>query len=79
MRIPKISGDDMKKIVISEKIRSYRMVHRMSQEDFGELLMVSAQAVSKWERGVCYPDIILLPELAKILSCSESDFFEEKE
>ena len=67
----------MKKIIISEKIKSYRHEHRLSQEEFGELLMVSAQAVSKWERGVCYPDIVLLPELAKILSCSESDFFKE--
>ena len=67
----------MKKIIISEKIKNYRKMHRLSQEEFGELLSVSAQAVSKWERDICYPDIALLPEIAKILSCSESDFFIE--
>lgn len=67
----------MKKITISGKIKDYRWENRLSQKDFGDLLGVSPQAVSKWEREECYPDITLLPKLAKILSCSEADFFEE--
>ena len=69
----------MKKITISNRIKDYRWENRLSQKDFGDLLSVSAQAVSKWERGECYPDITLLPRLAKILSCSEGDFFEEEQ
>ena len=66
----------MKKIVISQRIKDYRYDKRISQKEFGDLLGVSPQAVSKWERDACYPDITLLPRLATLLECSESDFFE---
>ncbi|MBQ8212753.1 MAG: helix-turn-helix transcriptional regulator [Clostridia bacterium] len=66
----------MKKIIISEKIKNYRYQNHLTQADFGKMIGVSAQAISKWERGDCYPDITLLPFLAKILSCSINDFFE---
>ena len=42
----------------------------MSQTVFGEFFGVTAQAVSKWEREISCPDIILLPSLAKILGVS---------
>ena len=63
------------KILISDRIRQYRHEHELTQGEFGALLRVSAQAVSKWERGESYPDITSLPLLASILSCSVSDFF----
>ena len=63
---------------IAPLILEYRLEHRMNQSDFGALLGVSAQAVSKWEREICYPDVILLPTLAKILGVSVNMFFEEK-
>lgn len=66
----------MKKITIADKIKKYRQKNNLTQEEFGEILCVSPQAISKWERSECYPDITLLPELAEILSCSVSDFFE---
>ncbi|MBR6680277.1 MAG: helix-turn-helix domain-containing protein [Clostridia bacterium] len=66
----------MKNISISEKIKEYRYRNRLTQEDFGKLLGVSAQAISKWERKECYPDITLLPDVAELLSCSVNDFFE---
>ena len=64
------------KITISQKIKEYRKHHRLSQEEFGTLLGVSPQAISKWERVECYPDITFLPQIAKVLSCSVDDFFE---
>ena len=66
----------MKKVVISERIKNYRHEKRITQEEFGELMGVSPQAVSKWERYECYPDITVLPDLADVLSCSVCDFFE---
>lgn len=65
----------MKKIIVSDKIKSYRREHKLTQAEFGEILCVSAQAVSKWERCECYPDITMLPALAAVLSCSVNDFF----
>ncbi|MBE6585254.1 MAG: helix-turn-helix transcriptional regulator [Ruminococcaceae bacterium] len=63
-------------IIIDQKIRDYRKSHKLTQEAFGELLGISPQAVSKWERVECYPDITFLPELAKMFGCRVDDFFE---
>ena len=65
-------------ISISKRIKKYRKMHRISQEKFGMILGVSAQAVSKWEREISYPDIMLWPTLSKLLSCKIEDFFETK-
>ena len=55
---------------ISASIRAYRRENSMSQTAFGELFGVSPQAVSKWEREISCPDIILLPEIARVLGVS---------
>lgn len=60
----------MNKIRISECILSYRKEKGLNQTEFGELLGVTTQAVSKWEREICYPDIFLLPRLSEILGIS---------
>ncbi|GAA0724970.1 hypothetical protein GCM10008905_19610 [Clostridium malenominatum] len=48
-------------------ISTIRKQKSMTQKDIAELLNVSDKAVSKWERGECYPEVGLLPELAFIL------------
>ena len=65
------------RITIAEKIRAYREEKGLSQSAFARLIGVSAQAVWKWERGVCCPDIVFLPHLARILGCKIDDFFEK--
>jgi transcriptional regulator with XRE-family HTH domain len=66
----------MCKITVSARIRDYRKINNVSQERFGELVGVSAQAVSKWETDRSYPDITVLPKIADIIGCSVSDFFD---
>lgn len=39
----------------------------MTQEQVADYLGVSTPAVNKWEKGGCYPDITLLPALARLL------------
>ena len=39
----------------------------MTQEELGRLLDVTAKAVSKWERGLSYPDVTLISRLAAAL------------
>ena len=48
----------------------YRKKYGMTQGEFGKLLGVSAFAVSKWEREICYPDIFLLADISDILDIS---------
>ena len=59
-------------IQIGEYILNYRKQHRLTQGEFGELLGVSTQAVSKWERKICYPDIFLLPAISELIGISIS-------
>ena len=66
----------MRKIIIAQKIKEFRKKNRYTQLQLGELLGVSSQSVSKWERGECYPDISLLPVIADTIGCKLDDFFE---
>ncbi len=63
------------KISISEKIRIYRAENDLTQSEFGRLMGVSPQAVYKWEKEICYPDITFLPLLAGVIGCMIDDFF----
>ncbi len=60
----------MNQLRISASIRNYRRTGDLSQAQFGAMLGVTAQAVSKWEREICCPDITLLPRIARILGVS---------
>jgi len=66
------------KIRIGECILNYRKEHRLTQGEFGELLGVSTQAVSKWEREICYPDIVLLPAISDLLGVSIDELMGNK-
>lgn len=52
---------------IGEMIRSKRKALQMTQKDLALALNITAPAVNKWERGFSYPDITLLPQLARLL------------
>lgn len=43
----------------------------MTQKEFAEQLFVTESAVSKWERGMSYPDITLLQNICSVLDISE--------
>ena len=57
-------------LYIAENIKAFRKSKDMTQEDVAELLGVSPQSVSKWERGDTFPDITLLPSLANLYNTS---------
>ena len=53
---------------INEIIRTRRKVTETHPGTaLAEYLGISAPAVNKWEKGVSYPDITLLPPLARLL------------
>ena len=67
---------------LTNKIRTLRTARGITQEALAAELGVSAQAVSKWERGATMPDVSLLPELAVYFGVSLDELFgltEEKE
>ena len=59
---------------IGEKIAKYRKLNGYTQEQLGELVGVSGQAVSKWENGGV-PDTELLPKIADFFSVSVDCLF----
>jgi len=60
-------------ITISENLKGLRKQKKNTQEDLAGFLSVSITAVSKWERGECYPDIELLPKIASYYNTSVDD------
>lgn len=55
---------------LPENLKKYRIIKNLTQEDVAEYLGITAQSVSKWERGESYPDITFLPALANIFETS---------
>jgi len=45
----------MKNITLGERIQYYRKLNKYSQEKVAELVGVSRQAVTKWERNLSSP------------------------
>lgn len=52
---------------INEVIKEKRIEKGFTQEQVASRLGVSTPAVNKWEKAVSYPDITLLPALARLL------------
>ncbi len=60
---------------INERIAALRRERGLTQEQLGAFVGVSAQAVSKWEKGGA-PDVELLPRLADTLGVSIDALFD---
>lgn len=44
-------------VILGEKLKKCRKEKNLTQEDVSEKIGVSSQAVSKWEKGECLPDV----------------------
>lgn len=62
-------------IRLGEKIRQLRQRDGRTQEALACELGVTAQAVSRWEKGICYPDMELLPSIANYFGVSIDELF----
>ena len=58
-----------------ELIATKRKEKGMTQKQLGEILTVSDRTVSKWERGVGFPDVSLVEPLSEALDLSILDIF----
>ncbi len=63
---------------IGRKISELRKRRNMTQMELADLMGISFQAVSNWERGNSMPDISKLPELAELLNVSLDELLGEK-
>lgn len=60
---------------IGSQIKALRQRKGVTQDALAQHLGVTAQAVSKWERGVATPDIAILPELSAFFGVSIDELF----
>ena len=61
---------------IGNKIKELRRVRGVTQEQLADSIGVTFQAVSKWECGICLPDITLAPSLASYFGVSLDELFD---
>ncbi|MDE6584114.1 MAG: helix-turn-helix domain-containing protein, partial [Anaeroplasmataceae bacterium] len=63
----------MDRIKMGNFLTELRKEKDLSQTDLAEIIGVTFQAVSKWERGEAIPDITILEKLATFYSVSIDD------
>ena len=68
----------MNSTVFSENMKKYRLAKKYTQEYVAEKLCVTAQSVSRWECGNTLPDVLLLPEIAKLYGVMVDDLFKKQ-
>lgn len=69
----------MEKDRMGQYIAQCRKKRGMNQKELANLLYVTEQAVSRWERGVGYPEITLLIPLAQALHVSVVELMEGRD
>ena len=62
-----------------EFITQRRRALGLTQREFADKLFVTNSAVSKWERGLSYPDITLIRDICEILGVSEHELLTASE
>jgi transcriptional regulator with XRE-family HTH domain len=63
----------MDNIKTGQLIAAIRKSKSMTQQDIADKLNITSKAVSKWERGLSFPDVGILEKLADILDITVMD------
>ena len=61
----------------SRNLKRLRTEKNYTQEEAARLLGVTAQTVSRWECGTTLPDVMLLPEIARLYCVAVDDLYRE--
>jgi len=61
--------------ILAENLKKYRNSKSYTQEQVAAALHVTAQTVSRWECGTTLPDVLILPELARMYEVTVDDFY----
>lgn len=65
----------MNQIKIGKFIQQQRKEKNITQSELAEKLNITDRAISKWENGICMPDVDNINELCKILNITINDLF----
>jgi len=64
--------------IFSNNLRRLRQQKQLTQEQAAEQLGVSAQSISRWECGTTLPDVMLLPQIARLYCVTVDDLYREQ-
>ena len=69
------TGGKRLSIPLGSNIKKLRLATGMTQRQLAYQLRISVQAVSKWERGLTYPDVTLLVPIAELFCVTLDELF----
>lgn len=67
----------MEQNVFFENLKKFRLAKNLTQEQAAEKLCVNPQTVSRWECGTTLPDVLTLPEIARLYGVTVDDFYKK--
>ena len=53
---------------IGKFIKQKRTEKKLTQSELANMLNITDRAISKWENGICMPDVGIIPDLCNILN-----------
>lgn len=62
--------------MLSEQIKKYRKELNITQQQLGELLSISHDTISYWEKGKSKPDVEMLKKLCILFECTADELLE---
>lgn len=57
----------MENNTFGENLRRFREENGLTQQALADMLAISHQSISKWEKGVTYPQVIWVYRIADVL------------
>ena len=66
----------MEKKKFGSYIKECRTNKNYTQQELANLLYVDPTTISKWERGITYPDITMIPDICKVLDITEHELIQ---
>ena len=61
--------------VLSKNLKRFRAARKLTQEQAAEALGVNAQTISRWECATSLPDVMILPEIARLYCVTIDDLY----
>ena len=61
--------------IFANNLKKLRLQKKLTQEQVADILGVGSQTISRWECNTTYPDVMLLPEIAKLYCVTVDDLF----
>ena len=63
--------------IFGTNLRKLRVAKNYTQEQAAQLLNISAKSLSRWECGSTMPDVMILPEIARLYGVLVDDLYKE--